>query len=72
VKASRAYQLIVRRGPMTRRHRKDRIEVVELESMEVVLFWELPRRHATRVARQIRVDLTQLEAEEFIAAWESA
>jgi hypothetical protein len=74
MRANRAYRLIVRRGgwmpavladPM----RVDHIEVVEIDSGEVVLFWDCPPQQAVRRARALRVDLAQLQDEEFIARW---
>jgi hypothetical protein len=50
----------------------DHVEVVEIDSGEVVLFWDLSPEAARRVMRQLREDLVQLEAEEFIAAWRGA
>lgn len=77
MKAHRAYELIVARegrGPafMAAPDRVDRIEVVEIDSGESVLFWELEPRAAGRLARALREDLGRLEAEDFIAAWRAA
>jgi hypothetical protein len=77
VKANRAYDLIVTRegrGPafLAAPDRVDRIEVVEIDSGEVVLFWELEPRAATRLARALREDMGRLEGEDFIAAWRAA
>jgi hypothetical protein len=70
VRANRAYRLIVRRGGLLpRRERSDRIEVVEIETMEVVLFWELPHRDASRVVRRLRSHLAQMDADHFMAVW---
>jgi hypothetical protein len=74
VKANRAYELVVRRGSrgpaiLAGPGRVDTIEVVELDSAEVALFWELPPGEARRVARALRTDLAQLDAAEFIARW---
>jgi hypothetical protein len=74
VKASDAYRLIVTRagrapallaGP----ERIDHIEVVEIQSGEVILFWERPAAAASKLARALRADLVQLEAPEFLARW---
>ena len=43
--------------------------MVEIDSGEVVLFWDCPPQAASRLARALRADLAQLEAEEFIARW---
>lgn len=50
-------------------HRVDHIEVVDLDSGEVVLFWDCPPQSASRMARQLREDLSQLDAPEFLARW---
>jgi hypothetical protein len=76
VKANRAYELIVARegrGPafLAPPDRVDRIEVVEIDSGEVVLLWDLPPRDASRLARRLREDMGRLEAGEFLAAWRS-
>ena len=74
MKAHRAYRLIVSRAShapslLAPPDRVDHIEVVEIDSGEVVLFWDVQPRQATRMARALRSDLAQLEADEFIAAW---
>jgi len=74
VRAGSAYRLLVTRegrGPaiLAAPGRLDRIEVVEVESGEVVLFWDLEPREVGRVARRLRTDLAGLSAEEFIARW---
>ncbi|HXB63344.1 MAG TPA: hypothetical protein VNV42_00565 [Solirubrobacteraceae bacterium] len=74
MKANRAYRLIVRRGgwmpaPLADPGRIDHLEVVEIDSGEVVLFWDCPPQQAARRARALRADLAQLPAEEFIARW---
>jgi hypothetical protein len=77
VRANRAYELIVARegrGPafLAAPDRVDRVEVVEIDGGEVVLFWELEPRAATRLARALREDMGRLEADDFIAAWRAA
>lgn len=74
MRANRAYRLIVTRGGLAPAlladaRRVDHIEVVEVESGEVVLFWDLPPHTASRTARALRADLAQLQAEEFLARW---
>jgi hypothetical protein len=74
LKANRAYRLIVTRGGRTPAlladtGRVDHIEVVEVDSGEVVLFWDRPPHAASRLARALRTELPQLEAEEFLARW---
>jgi hypothetical protein len=74
MKANRAYRLIVRRGGwmpalLADPGRVDHIEVVEIDSGEVVLFWDCPPQTAARRARVLRADLAQLEGREFLARW---
>ncbi|HEY7961083.1 MAG TPA: hypothetical protein VID29_04090 [Solirubrobacteraceae bacterium] len=76
MKANRAYRLIVRRGgwvpaALADPTRVDHIEVVEIDSGEVVLFWDCPPQLAARRARALRASLAQLQAEEFIARWDT-
>ncbi len=74
MKARSAYRLIVSRGGrapvwLAGPDRVDHVEVVQIESGEVVLFWDLPAALAHRLARALREDLGTLEAEEFVTAW---
>jgi hypothetical protein len=74
MKANRAYRLIVRRGGrapalLANADRVDHVEVVEVDSGEVVLFWDRPPQAASRLARALRADMAQLGAEEFLARW---
>lgn len=77
MKANRAYELIVARGGrgpafLAPPDRVDRVEVVEIDSGEVVLLWDLPPREASRLARALREDMGRLEADAFLAAWRAA
>jgi len=74
MKANRAYRLIVTRGgltpaPLADTSRIDHIEIVEIDSGEVILFWDAPPQTASRMARALREELSALEAEEFIERW---
>jgi hypothetical protein len=74
VRANRAYRLIVTRegrapALLAEPDRVDHIEVVEIDSGEVILFWDCLPREASRRARALRADLAQLEADDFIARW---
>jgi len=74
MKANHAYRLIVTRGGLAPAlladaDRVDHIEVVEVDSGEVVLFWDQSPQAASRQARALRADLAQLDAEEFMARW---
>jgi hypothetical protein len=74
VKANRAYELLVRRGGrapglLASPDRVDHIEVVEIDSGEVVLFWDTTPSQTGRLSRALKADLAQLEAGEFLARW---
>jgi hypothetical protein len=74
VKANRAYRLIVTRAGrapalLANAKRTDHIEVVDVHSGEVVLFWDRPAHAASQLARALRKELAQLQAEDFIARW---
>ncbi len=74
MKAAHAYRMILTRGGLAPalladNARVDHIEVVEIDSAEVILFWDRPPHAASKLARALRADLAQLEAEEFVARW---
>jgi hypothetical protein len=74
VKAKDAYRLIVTRAGWAPAlfadpERVDHIEVVEVDSGEVALFWDRPPHAASRLARAVRADLNGMGAEEFIERW---
>jgi hypothetical protein len=74
VRANRAYELLVRRegrGPafLAAPGRVDHVEVVEVDSGEVVLFWDTRPGQTGKLARALRTDLAQLEAPAFMAKW---
>lgn len=74
MRAKHAYRLIVTRGGLTPAlladtGRVDHVEVVEVQSGEVILFWDRPPQAASKLARALRTDLAQLEAEEFMQRW---
>ena len=74
MRARRAYEVKHVRGGvapaiLAAPDRVDHVEVVEIDSGEVVLLWDLAPAEARRRVRQIREDLANLEAEEFLAAW---
>jgi hypothetical protein len=77
LKANRVFELIVSReglepaflaGP----DRLDRIEVVSIDDGEVVLFWDLPAKQASKLLRALRADLSGLDAAEFVSKWAGA
>lgn len=59
-RANRAYELRVTR---------DTVEVVEIASGEVVLFWDTVPGETRRLARALRADLVRLEPEAFVERW---
>jgi hypothetical protein len=61
VKANRAYELLVRRG--------EYVEIVEIDSGEVVLFWDTLPGDSGKLARALRTDLARMEADEFLIKW---
>jgi hypothetical protein len=61
VKANRAYELLVRRG--------EYVEVVEIATGEVVLFWDTLPGDSGKLARALRADLAGLEADAFLTKW---
>jgi cytosine/adenosine deaminase-related metal-dependent hydrolase len=74
VKANREYELRVRksgRGPALLRgpNESDHIEVVEIATGEVALFWDTQPSQTGRLARGLRADLAALDADAFIAKW---
>ncbi len=74
MKANRAYEIIVRRGgrgPALLRSSEeaDHVEIVEIDSGEVVLFWDTTPAQTGRLSRALKSDLAQLEADKFLARW---
>jgi hypothetical protein len=74
VRANRAYELIVHRGGrgpglLRSPDQSDHIEVVEIDSGEVVLFWDTTPAQTGRLARALKADLAGMDAEEFLASW---
>jgi hypothetical protein len=77
VRANRAFELTVSRGGLepaflADRARLDRIEVVSIDDGEVVLYWDLPAKQASRLLKMLRSDLVSLDTDEFIRTWEGA
>ena len=74
MKANRAYELIVHRGRprpalLAGPTRLDHVEVVEIDTGEVVLFWDTHPRADRPLARALRADLRAAGgASEFLAA----
>jgi len=77
MRANRAYELIVSRGGfepafLAPEDRLDRIEIVSVDNGEVLLYWTVPPKLASKLLKQLRVDLVDLAAEEFIDKWAGA
>jgi hypothetical protein len=74
VKANRSYELIVRRsgrGPAVLRgpNQTDHVEVIEIASGEIALFWDTAPAQTGRLVRALRADLAGLEDDEFLTKW---
>jgi hypothetical protein len=74
VKANRLYHLIVSREGrepafLSDPSRTDRIEVVSVDDGEVILYWNVDPRQASRLLRLLRADLASLDADEFFDKW---
>ena len=74
MKANREYELIVRRGghgPAALAHpeRVDQVEIVEIATGEVALFWDTAPAQTGRLARALKTDLAQLDAADFMRRW---
>jgi hypothetical protein len=74
VKANREYELLVRRGSrgpalLAGSGRMDHVEIVEIASGEVVLFWDTLPFQTGRLSRALKADLAQLEGGAFIERW---
>jgi hypothetical protein len=74
LKANRLYHLIVSREGrepafLSDPDRTDRIEVVSVDDGEVMLYWEVDPKHASKLLKLLRADLAGLDAEEFFDKW---
>ncbi len=77
MRANRRFRLIVSRGRLQPAfladpERLDRIEVVSVEDGEMVLFWDLPAKDASRLVKALRTDLAGMDADEFLRIWHGA
>jgi hypothetical protein len=77
MRANRRFRLIVSRDRLQPAFfadpdRLDRIEVVSVDDGEMLLFWDLPAKDASRLLKALRTDLAGMDAEEFLRAWEGA
>jgi hypothetical protein len=73
VRARAAYEVRVTRTGRTpgllAGGRVDHIEVVGIDDLEVVLFWDVPARATLRMEEALRADLERLDADEFLERW---
>ena len=74
MKANRRYHLIVSREGrepafLSDPNRTDRIEVVSVDDGEVILYWDVDPKQASRLLRLLRADLASLDADEFFDKW---
>lgn len=72
--AARSYEVSVTRtglapGRIAGSGRFDHIEVISLEDMEVVLFWDVPARETSRMEAALREELARMDDGEFLARW---
>ena len=72
--ASRSYEVKVTRtglapGRLAAPDRFDLVEVVSLDDMEVVLFWDVPARDTARMEAALREELARMGDEEFLSRW---
>lgn len=59
-RANRVYELRVSRAM---------VEVLEIESGEIALFWDVRPDQTRRLAKALRADLAQMEAPAFLDRW---
>ena len=45
------------------------VEIVEIATGEVALFWDTRPAQTGRLSRALKADLAQLEADEFVRRW---
>jgi hypothetical protein len=74
MKANRLYHLIVSREGrepafLSDPSRTDRIEIVSVDDGEVILYWDVSPKQASKLLKLLRADLASLEADEFFDKW---
>ena len=74
MKANREYELIVRRGgrapaALADPGRVDQVEIVDVATGEVALFWDTAPAQTRRLSRALKTDLAQPEADVFVRRW---
>ncbi len=74
MRANREYRLIHTRGSrgpsfLAKADSVDHVEIVEVASMEVVLFWDVQGSQARRFLNALRADMARVESDEFLEQW---
>jgi hypothetical protein len=72
MKANRAYRLNHSRGGprlFAGPGDVDTVEIVDIASNEVALFWDVPSRDARHFVGALRAEIAGADAEDFIARW---
>lgn len=70
MRASRELRVIHSRGGgFLQANRVDTVEVVEIASGEVVLYWDVRARDVRRFLAALREELNASELEDFLARW---
>jgi hypothetical protein len=74
MRANRLYHLIVSREGrepafLSDPSRTDRIEVVSVDDGEVILYWDVSPKQASKLLKLLRADLASLDADEFFDKW---
>ena len=60
MRANRVYEIRVSRAM---------IEVLEIDTGEIALFWDVRSDQTRKLARALRADLSQMEAQPFLDKW---
>jgi hypothetical protein len=74
MRANRLYHLIISREGrepafLSDPNRTDRIEVVSVDDGEVILYWDVSPKQASKLLKLLRADLASLDADEFFDKW---
>jgi hypothetical protein len=74
MRANRAYRLIITRGGrgpawLAAADRVDHVEIVDIASGEVCLFWDRAARDGVRLTRELKADLAGLAHDDFFEKW---
>ena len=74
MRANRLYHLIISREGrepafLSDPNRTERIEVVSVDDGEVILYWDVSPKQASKLLKLLRADLASLDADEFFDKW---